>query len=135
MKSESHFGYEMADPMLYSLLKNFAFENRKKPTEAESILWDYLKGNTLGAHFRRQHIIGQFIADFVCLSHKLIIEVDGKYHQLPDQQITDKERTDWLESKGFRVMRFENEQIIADTNGVLRIIKAYINNEREQQIK
>ena len=53
----------MADPMTYSLLKGYANENRRKPTEAESVLWGYLKGNQCGAHFRRQHIIGQFIAD------------------------------------------------------------------------
>ena len=122
----------MADPVLYSLLKDFANENRKKPTEAECILWNYLKGNTLGAHFRRQHIIGQFIADFVCLSHKLIIEIDGKYHQLPEQQITDAERTDWLESKGFKVIRFKNEQIVADIDKVLNTINAYIINERDK---
>ena len=122
----------MADPILYSLLKDFANENRKNPTEAECILWNYLKGNTLGAHFRRQHIIGQFIADFVCLSHKLIIEIDGKYHQLPEQQITDAERTDWLESKGFKVIRFKNEQIVADTDKVLNTINAYIINGRDK---
>ena len=132
MKSKTSFGYEMADPVLYSLLKDFANENRKKPTEAECILWNYLKGNTLGAHFRRQHIIGQFIADFVCLSHKLIIEIDGKYHQLPEQQITDAERTDWLESKGFKVIRFKNEQIVADIDKVLNTINAYIINERDK---
>ena len=132
MKSRTYYGYEMADPIMYSLLKEFAAENRKSPTEAEYILWDYLKGNTLGAHFRRQHIIGQFIADFVCLSHKLIIEVDGKYHQLPEQQITDKERTDWLESKGFKVLRFCNEEIVADTSKVLNVINSYINNERDK---
>jgi very-short-patch-repair endonuclease len=129
MKNNKNFGYEMADPLLYSLLKEFAIENRKKSTEAEFILWNYLKGNILGVHFRRQHIIGQFIADFVCLSHKLIIEVDGKYHQLPEQQITDEERTSWLESKGFTVIRFKNEQIVADTNGVLETINAYIAND------
>ena len=122
----------MADPILYSLLKDFANENRKNPTEAECILWNYLKGNTLGAHFRRQHIIGQFIADFVCLSHKLIIEIDGKYHQLPEQQITDAERTDWLESQGFIVIRFKNEQIVADTDKVLNTINAYIINGRDK---
>ena len=132
MKSKTSFGYEMADPILYSLLKDFANENRKNPTEAECILWNYLKGNTLGAHFRRQHIIGQFIADFVCLSHKLIIEIDGKYHQLPEQQITDAERTDWLESKGFKVIRFKNEQIVADTDKVLNTINAYIINGRDK---
>ena len=132
MKSKTSFGYEMADPILYSLLKDFANENRKNPTEAECILWNYLKGNTLGAHFRRQHIIGQFIADFVCLSHKLIREIDGKYHQLPEQQITDAERTDWLESQGFIVIRFKNEQIVADTDKVLNTINAYIINGRDK---
>ena len=122
----------MADPILYSLLKDFAIENRKKSTEAEFILWGYLKGNALGAHFRRQHIIGPFIADFVCLSHKLIIEIDGKYHQLPEQQITDAERTDWLESQGFKVIRFKNEQIVADTDKVINTINAYIINERDK---
>lgn len=120
----------MADPIEYTLIKEFAIENRKKPTEAECILWNYLKGNVLGVHFRRQHIIGHFIADFACLSHKLIIEVDGKYHQLPSQEISDKERTDWLENKGFKVLRFSNEQIISDTDRVLTIIREYIVNER-----
>ena len=121
----------MADPMLYSLLKEFAHNNRKKPTEAESILWDYLKGNTLGTHFRRQHIMGQFIADFVCLSHKLIIELDGGYHQLPEQQVSDTERTDWLTGKGFKVIRFTNEEILADTDRVLSVINEHITNERK----
>jgi very-short-patch-repair endonuclease len=120
------YGYEMADPLSYTLLKDFANENRKKPTEAENLLWDCIKGNLLGVHFRRQHIIGLFIADFACLSHKLIIEIDGKYHQLPDQQISDKERTEWLEQKGFKVMRFTNEQIINYTNKVLKSIQTYI---------
>ena len=133
MKEKCSFGYEMADPTEYTLLKDFAIENRKKPTEAESILWDYLKGNVFGVHFRRQHIIGQFIADFVCLSHKLIIEVDGKYHQLPNQKISDRERTDWLENKGFKILRFSNEQIISDTDRVLTIIHEYIINERVMQ--
>ena len=86
----------------------------------------------MGAHFRRQHIIGQFIADFVCLSCKLIIEVDGKYHQLPEQQITDEERTRWMKSKGYKVVRFNNEQIIADTDSVINLINAYILNERNK---
>ena len=122
----------MADPLLYTLLREYAKENRKKSTEAEFILWNLLKGNALGTHFRRQHIIGQFIADFVCLSCKLIIEVDGKYHQLPEQQITDEERTHWLEGKGYRVIRFKNEQIIADTGNVINLINAYIHNERNK---
>lgn len=130
MKNNHSFGYEMADPTEYMLLKEFAIENRRKPTEAECILWNYLKGNVFGVHFRRQHIIGRFIADFVCLSRKLIIEVDGKYHQIPNKQISDKERTAWLENKGFNILRFSNEQILSETDRVLTIIHEYIINER-----
>lgn len=130
MKRQSAFGYEMADPFTYSLLKEYAAENRRHPTEAENLLWDCLKGNLLGFHFRRQHIIGMFIADFACLSRKLIVELDGKYHQLPDQQVSDKERTDWLESQGFKVLRFTNEEVTCDIDGVLTAIKTYIIKEQ-----
>ena len=123
-------GYEMADPITYNLLKGFAKENRRNPTDAECILWEYLRGNYFNTHFRRQHVIGLFIADFACLSHKLIIELDGKYHQLPDQQISDKERTEWLESKGFTVLRFTNDEIIGDTAKVLQIIKTFLIKEQ-----
>jgi len=124
------FNYEMADPVLYGKLRDYAIELRKNPTEAESILWEYLKGNFWGAHFRRQHIIGPYIADFACLSHRLIIEIDGGYHQLPEQQISDQDRTEWLESRAFTVIRFTNEEIIGNIELVLNKIKAYIINER-----
>jgi very-short-patch-repair endonuclease len=130
MKTKRVFGYEMADPTTYTLLKEYAKENRRKPTEAESILWNCLKGDFFGAHFRRQHIIGQFIADFICLSHHLIIELDGKYHQIPEQQISDQERTEWLENNGYTVIRFTNEAIISDTEKVLTAIKTFIIKEQ-----
>ena len=72
-----------------------------------------------GVRFRRQHIIGQFIADLSCPRLKLIIEIDGGYHQLPSQQASDRQRTAWLEAQGYTVMRFTNEEIIADTKRVL----------------
>lgn len=116
-------GYCMADSLLYGLLKEFAKKNRQKETVAEMILWRFLRGCQLGVNFRRQHVIGMFIADFACLPRKLIIELDGGYHQLPDQQISDQERTEWLESKGFKVMRFTNDEVIGDTEGVINKIK------------
>ena len=125
------YGYEMADPITYSLLKEFSNKNRQKPTEAESILWNLLKGNFFGCHFRRQHIIGPFIADFACLKKKLIIEIDGGYHQLPEQQTSDKERTEWLGSKGFKVLRFSNEEVTFNTQRVLECIKTYIIKEHD----
>ncbi len=128
MTKENHFGYEMADPFLYDKLKDFALENRNNPTEAESILWNYLKGKQTGFSFRRQHIIGPFIVDFTCLSHKLIIEIDGGYHQLPEQQTSDEYRTEWLKDNGFFVLRFTNEEVIGNTKEVLNRIKKYIIN-------
>ena len=104
----STYDYQTADPLLYSLLKEYAYRMRINPTEAESILWQQLRGKALGQPFRRQHIIGPFIADFICVPRKLILEIDGGYHQLPDQQISDEERTQWLEAKGYKVIRFTN---------------------------
>ena len=118
------YSYETADPVLYSLLKDFAKRLRHNPTDAEKVLWEYLKKDQLGQPFRKQHIIGEFIADFICLPARLIIEVDGGYHQLPDQQTDDETRTQWLKEQGFRVMRFTNERVMFDTDNVIQEIKA-----------
>ncbi len=77
----------------------------------------------MGLKFKRQHIIGCFIVDFVCLETKLIVEIDGGYHSLPDQQTSDNERAVWLESQGFRVIRFTNEEVMQNTTNVLQQIK------------
>ena len=99
MKEEKPKGLQsqLADPISYGLLKQYVKENRRKETQAESILWKYLRMDQLGVHFRRQYIIGNYIADFACLAKRLIIEIDGGYHQLPTQQVSDAERTEWLE--------------------------------------
>ncbi|RKY90397.1 MAG: methionine synthase, partial [Ignavibacteriae bacterium] len=110
-KNAKH-GYETADPMLYGLLKEFAEKLRANPTNTELILWEQLKSKQLeGYKFRRQHIIGQYIADFVCLSKKLVIEIDGLIHQLSENIESDEIRTEWLESKGYNVIRFTNEEV------------------------
>lgn len=121
------YDYQTADPTLYSLLKDMAKINRSHPTEAESILWEYLKGGSLGVPFKRQHIIGEFIADFVCIPRRLIIEVDGGYHQIPDKQISDMERQEWLYMQGVDVIRFTNEEIIGDIDSVLETIEQQLN--------
>ncbi len=106
--------YNTADPFYYGLLKGYAAENRKFQTDEERLLWRCLSTNKLGLHFRRQHIIGCYIADFVCLKRKLIIEVDGGYHSQKEQTVKDCYRTEDLERMGFKVLRFRNEEI--DTN-------------------
>ena len=118
------YDYQTADPMLYMRLKAYSKEMRKFATEAESILWEYLRAKQLGKTFKRQHIIGDYIADFVCLESGLIIELDGGYHQLPEQQINDELRTEWLEKQGFRVIRFKNEELFTNIDHCLEIIKA-----------
>jgi 5-methyltetrahydrofolate--homocysteine methyltransferase len=113
-----------ADPILYERLKSFAEEMRSNPTEAENILWTQLRTKQLeGYKFRRQHIIGQYIADFYCHSHHLIIEIDGLIHQLPDVKENDEYRTNWLEEHGYHVIRFTNNEIKVDIDNVLLKIK------------
>ena len=112
--------WETANPVLYGLLKEYAKSMRNKPTEAEAVLWNALSGKNLdGYKFRRQHIIGEFITDFICLKQNLIVEVDGAIHQLPENKKSDEERTKWLESQGYRVIRFTNNQVLSNLDKVL----------------
>lgn len=116
--------WQTADPITYSHLKDFVKKMRhENPTQAEEILWNALKGKQLkGYKFRRQHIIGSYIADFICLKENLIIEVDGLIHQLPENKANDEERTRWLEEQGFKVVRFTNIEIISQLDVVLKNI-------------
>jgi 5-methyltetrahydrofolate--homocysteine methyltransferase len=114
-----------ANPYNYGLLKQFAREMRNKPTEAEKMLWNILSNKGIDGHkFRRQHIIGNYIADFICLKSNLIIEVDGSNHQLPENQASDVERTKWLLSQGYRVIRFKNEEVLFEIEKVIERISA-----------
>ena len=82
-----------------------------------------MKGNVLGVKFKRQLVIKNYIADFVCLERMLVIEVDGGYHYRPEQMECDAYRTEELEKLGFRVLRFRNESIIMEIENVLKIIQ------------
>ena len=116
--------WKTANPVLYGKLKEYAKKMRNQPTEAESLLWNVLSGKKLdGFKFRRQHIIGNYITDFICLKSNLIIEIDGLIHQLPENIVSDKERTKWLEDEGFRVIRFTNKEVLSNLDFVLDEIK------------
>ena len=99
-----------------------AGELRKEPTPAESKLWAYLRGDKLnGVNFRRQHAIGNYIVDFVSIKKKLVIELDGSQHL--EQEDYDVERTRYLESQGYRVIRFWNNDVMNNMNGVFHAIE------------
>ena len=116
-------GYNYADPLYYSLLHQFAIENKKHQTEAEQVLWHRLKASQLGVKFNRQHIIGKYIADFVCLDKKLIIEVDGAYHSQEERLLWDENRDEFLKSNGFKILRFTNKDVLFNIDSVLDIIR------------
>ncbi len=102
------------------LLLERAKAMRANPTEAEAILWENLRGKKVNAKFRQQHLIDDFIVDFVCLDKKLIVEVDGRIH---DSQIdADAKRTERLELDNYKVIRFTNEEVIGNIDGVLNKI-------------
>jgi len=94
---------------------------KHRPTQAEELLWKYLRNKRTGYKIRRQHIIGKFVADFVCLPKKLIIEVDGKIHEKQKEQ--DKHGTEVLNQLGYKVIRFSNEEVLNDPEGVFQKIR------------
>ncbi|WP_027375756.1 leucine--tRNA ligase [Kaistella palustris] len=103
------------------ILLQYAKGMRKKPTKAEDILWQALRNRSLGDKFRRQHIIEDYIADFVCIEKKLVIEVDGDYHKA--QSEADDLREQYLKFYGFQLLRFSNEEVEKNTDQVLQKIK------------
>ena len=118
-------GYKTASPDRYGLLKVFARENRKNATIAEGVLWEFLRKNTLGVKFLRQHIIGDYIVDFVSREKGLVIEVDGGYHSESRQQAVDELREQNLEKMGYHVIRFTNEDVLYNLNNVIDKIASF----------
>jgi very-short-patch-repair endonuclease len=105
----------MTDPSANGTL---ARRLRLTPTDAEIRLWSRLRRKQLeGFRFRRQHPLGPYVVDFFCAAAKLIVEVDGGQHAEDEEA-----RTNWLEARGYRVIRFWNNDVLANTEGVLSTI-------------
>ena len=103
-----------------------AGELRREPTPAERKLWAHLRENKLnGVSFRRQHAIGNYIVDFVSIKKKLIIELDGSQHL--EQTEYDTERTQYLELLGYKVIRFWNNQVEKEMDGIVQILATILN--------
>jgi very-short-patch-repair endonuclease len=97
---------------------------RRKQTEVERKLWHAFRDRRFHAcKFRRQQPIGPYVTDFVCFEHRLIIELDGSQHAEPAQIAHDTARTRFLESEGFRVLRFWNSEMNDNFTGVLEVIR------------
>lgn len=93
---------------------------RQDQTDTEKLLWYHLRNRQIaGLKFRRQQVIGEFIVDFACLEKKVIIELDGGQHNSEKGVRKDNERTIWLKKEGYTVLRFWNNEVLRDMNGVL----------------
>jgi very-short-patch-repair endonuclease len=103
-----------------------AGELRQNQTEAEAKLWSRLRAHRMaGVQFRRQHAIGNYIVDFCSPRRKLVIELDGSQHL--DQAEYDSERTKFLEAKGYRILRFWNNEVMNEIDAVLNVIWTELN--------
>lgn len=103
-------------------LKEFARDLRKNSTDTELHLWRYLRNRYLGGFkFRRQQPIGKYIVDFVNFEKKIIVEVDGGQHSFYKER--DKIRDEWLRKEGFKVLRFWNNEVLNNIDGVLEMVR------------
>ena len=126
--------WNTAQKEFYHQFKFQRKELKDNMTETELILWEHLRNKKLGVKFRRQHVIDNYIPDFVALSIKLIVEVDGKIHLKHMKE--DRIRTKWLKLLGYSVIRFNNEEILNDLEVVLKLIKLKIEElESHSQIR
>ncbi len=116
------------DPTSWNLLIDKAKEVRHVPTKAEDALWECVRNRKIDYKIRRQHIVNGFIADFICIEKRVVIEVDGGIHQTKELKEYDKFRTEVLNNSGFFVIRFTNEEVLENPYKVAKQIKEQLNN-------
>jgi very-short-patch-repair endonuclease len=110
------------DIKLTDKITQIAKNLRKSSTVAERLLWRHLQAKQVeGYKFRRQEPIGNYVVDFVCFEKRMIIEVDGSQHQI--EKYKDTKRDKWFKEQGFRILRFWNNEVINNTDGVLTVIR------------
>lgn len=95
---------------------------RKKSTDTENLLWRHLRAKQMeGLKFRRQEAIGKYIVDFACYEKRIVIEVDGGQHSMMENE--DNTRDQWLKDEGFKVLRFWNNEVLTNIEGILEVIR------------
>ncbi|MEJ0103253.1 MAG: class I tRNA ligase family protein [Bacteroidota bacterium] len=130
--SESGKFFQTADTKIWQTLKEYGRTNRKNPTEAEDIIWHRIRNNQLGVKVRRQHAVQGYIVDFALLEVKLVIEIDGGYHNEEEQKIYDRARTEYLKEFGLELIRFNNDEVISNPGKVINDIKAAIEQQKKK---
>ncbi|OFY47690.1 MAG: hypothetical protein A2W85_12830 [Bacteroidetes bacterium GWF2_41_31] len=126
-------GYYGTDKGAWFANKDYVRELRKNPTDAEALLWENVRKDRIGYRIRRQHAIEAYIVDFVCLSKKTIIELDGDIHDY--QAKADKLRTETLEENGYSIIRFKNSDVNDHLEEVIKTIKTYLDNKIVEDLK
>ena len=100
-----------------------AKELRQRMTRAEILLWRCIKAHRIeGFGFRRQVPLGNYVADFICHSARVIVELDGESHDFESRRTSDQKRDAWFEREGFTVLRFTNDQVLRELEGVVHVI-------------
>ena len=118
---ESEPGYVTNSIEQWNSVIGFAKENRQASTEVENILWQAVRNRKLNGHkFRRQHPVAGYIPDFICIEKKLIVEIDGGYHNEDEQKTFDAARVEWLSEHGYRMIRFTNDEVLIQLPNVLQ---------------
>ena len=107
----------------WHILKEYGRLNRKNQTIAEDVLWQNIRNNKLGVKVRRQHAVRGYIVDFALLEVKLVVEVDGEYHNEEQQKIYDEARAGYLKEFGLNIIRFSNDEVLSDIHTVIEKIK------------
>jgi len=127
VKDSGDPGYITANPYTYKFISEYRKIQKENPTQAEKVIWTFLKSKKTGHKIRRQHIIDSFITDFVCLTKKVVIEIDGKIHEFHKKY--DELRTLRLNDLGYQVIRFKNEEVLDCPEKIAAKIKDYLDHK------
>jgi len=115
----------MTEGIPRSVMRRFARDQRANAVNAEAMIWREVRNRCcLGAKFQRQVPLGNYIVDFVCFEHRLIVEIDGPSHQNDEAAQSDAQRDAWLAKERFRILRLPNDLVIASTELAVARIRA-----------